>query len=204
MNGFVVGSDGVAHDYDDWADTEFGPQFQQQAWSDGEQPFEPRPYRERHRWVTTLAGAGIAVALGALITAIVLLTTGASSDSRPTTPDANGMTTATAAPPPWTSPVETPPPPPGPFVIPTIEAEHITKDGEFLQRILQMGYTFGNPAIGISNAHITCENLSNGFSRDRLAFWMWSTNDPATAGLALADVRKAVDAAADTYCPGLG
>src|SRR6516225_2754321 len=65
MNGFVVGSDGVAHDYDDWADTEFGPQFQQQAWSDGEQPFEPRPYRERHRWVTTLAGAGIAVALGA-------------------------------------------------------------------------------------------------------------------------------------------
>ena len=41
MNGFVVGSDGVAQNYDDWADTEFGPQFQQQAWSDGDPSVEP-------------------------------------------------------------------------------------------------------------------------------------------------------------------
>jgi Protein of unknown function (DUF732) len=204
MNGFVVGSDGVAPDYDDWADTEFGPQFQQQAWSDGDPSVEPHPHTERHPWATAMAGAGIAVALGALIAAIVLLTTGASSDSTPTTPDANGMTTATAAPPPWTSPAETPPPPPpaGPFIAPTEIAMVETQDGDFLQRLIPAHLdpvaSNGTGQQGVITwAHGICRLRGSGDSLHRLVLLY-------TDGLTWEQGYAAVNAAIAVYCPELG
>jgi len=200
MNGFVVGSDGVAHDYDDWADTEFGPQFQQQAWSDGEQPFEPQPYRERRRWVTTLAGAGIAMALGVLVAAVVLLTTGASDDHN-------------SWPPGYVNPAPvTPTPevvmPPVPFTeVPSVMAQAETQDGLFLQ-ILRKAWdanraaTVIDPAQAIEFGHVACHNLRvTGETVHSEAIFQWVSNHD---NLPLMAYEIEVDTAKTVYCPELG
>ena len=205
--GFVVGPDGEAQDYDEWANTEFGPQIAAQAWSAGKQPAEPVHYRAHHRWRKALLWAGTVVGLGAM-TALLVGIAGslmAKADEHNAWP--TGYTNPPSPTPANPAPTDVPPPPAGPFVANWNVAGEITHDGAFLHRLYvdiprpDMDII---PDVAINNAHIECNNAARGFSVNYMVAWMIAVHDPAADGLSPAQIRTMLYDDIEFYCPGLG
>jgi hypothetical protein len=199
--GLAVNGDGEAQDYEEWANTEFGPQIQAQAWSEGKRPPEPVNYRTHHLW--WCVGGLIAVILvlaGVVINAVIA--TASEKDglnswpSGYVNPPSQGLASPTPDP---------PPPPAGPFVPNMNTAGHLTQDGDYLQRMSQAGLTWndaGRDGI-IQSAHYICIDVGNGFTPEHEAQVAYRMA-PASHELTLDGARNWVHIAVAVYCPGLG
>jgi hypothetical protein len=205
MNGFAVGSDGVAQDYDDWADTEFGPQFHAKAWSGGKQPPEPVHYRSHHPWRKALAWAGSAIGLAAMTALLVgiggsLMAKGDDHNAWPT-----GYSNPPREGPASSAPTDVPPPPAGPFVPNMNVVAHQTQDGDFLQRVLAANWQYDNPSAAVADAHNWCRVMREyGVSPAYVAQVLY-TQDAGQPGYPDYAVTVAeVNAAVAVYCPDRG
>jgi hypothetical protein len=145
-----------AEEYPATADTMFGPQFFEQAWSQGEQPPAPAPYRS-HSWVRVGAlTAAFVLLVGVVIYALIASVRSHNEDhnawpagySKPPT------VTVSNTPEPSLSPVRKFTPPPD------VPAQSATRDGEFLQALTRDGLTWsGDPSVIIADAHRGCSYM---------------------------------------------
>ena len=197
----VVDPDGEAHDYDAHCDTEFGPQIQAQAWSEGEQPPEPVNHRTHHLWWWVGGLIAVILVLAGVVTNAVIATASQKDDH-------NRWPTGYTNPPPPTpaSPVPDPPgPPPGPFVPNMNVAAHLTPDGDFLQRVLAAGWDYDNKPGAIQDAHDWCTAMRvYGVSPTWVAGALYDRYGGLPNYPDYPKTVKIVNAAVAVYCPGLG
>jgi hypothetical protein len=206
MSGFAVGSDGVAIPWNEWinnrdadADTGFAPQIDARAWSAGAQPPQPANYHERHAWTTVVRAAGIGVGLVVALAGLLLLcgaVFGGHSEADDHTSWPSGYTNPPLpqmpAPPPET-PLPWPPPPVG-------DASHLTRDGEYLQRLRVEGFDVVDPAQSLAFAQSSCANLARGYTVSQIVVAVY-VEYPGVSTVQRIELE--VRTAAAFYCPGL-
>ncbi len=203
----AVGLDGEAAVLD-YPDTAFGPQIDAQAWSAGELPTEPLPYREHHSWAKAARIAAVAVTAAMLGAAGLVVALGGSDSS------ASAPATVTVAPhpPKPVLDIETAPDPPSTLrAVP--DARHVTHDGEYLQALFGQGFSIDtDPSSVVGNAHKICHNLGieagmpsyrpeHWAPRSALAYWMLHDDPEAPPGWSLENMQFLVDTASAFYCP---
>jgi hypothetical protein len=200
---FVVDRDGVAQDYDEWRDTVLAPTIDARAWAKGGPSVEPKPYRDHHTWKTTAVAAVVAIAVGALIAAVLMITLGASErDDHNQWPD--GYKNPTPVTP--TREADPGPMPPIPFTeVPVIMAGPETPDGQYLQMLRAANLTWDNRAAVIQDGHDICLFMARP-PRDTPESmaqreYRWHATTPGWDPLSIEQCRAAVNAAVTVYCP---
>jgi Protein of unknown function (DUF732) len=162
-----------------------------QAWSAGEPPAEPTPYRKHHSWWRV---GGFVAAIAAL----AVLVTGAVVSAEPSEHNAGPGYAPAAAPSTEEPPVVMPPP----FTMPpdAPEVAHETSDGYFIDLLRRTGldpdHAHGGGGISdvLTWGHDVCRERSAGYPEVALVI-------EGTPGLTVTEGRRAVEAAETAYCP---
>jgi Protein of unknown function (DUF732) len=152
------------------------------------------PYREHHSWAT----------VGKIVVGIVLVTLALAGGASAVARSARGDSTVLASPTsvlPVANDTVLPPEPTGPFVMPTVMAEHVTQDGWYLSIQTKLGWTITDPAEDIRFGHWACDKLALGFTRQQIVEW-WHLNRPSDPDPQT--VEQHIDIAHTVYCPDLG